>query len=72
MRGFSGYFNPTQLLYLWDLIIAYDSTEVKLDQVCQVDIFKVHSNLTELYKYCRKLKLNRRHIMGMVFDEDIT
>ena len=30
MRGFSGYFPPTQLLYLWDLVIAYDSMEVKI------------------------------------------
>ena len=29
MRGFSGYFAPIQLLSLWDLIIAYDSMEVK-------------------------------------------
>ena len=28
MRGFSGYFPPNQLLYLWDLIIGYDSLEV--------------------------------------------
>ena len=30
MRGFSGYFPPIQLLYLWDLIIAYDSMEVSM------------------------------------------
>ena len=29
MRAFSGYFPPTQLLYLWDLIIGYDSLEVQ-------------------------------------------
>jgi hypothetical protein len=28
MRAFSGHFPPTQLLYLWDLIIAYDSLEL--------------------------------------------
>ena len=28
MRGFSGHFPPSQLLYLWDLVLAYDSMEV--------------------------------------------
>ena len=28
MRGFSGHFPPFQLLYLWDLVLAYDSMEV--------------------------------------------
>ena len=28
MRGFSGHLPPEQLLYLWDLVIAYDSMEV--------------------------------------------
>jgi hypothetical protein len=28
MRAFAGHFPPTQLLYLWDLIIAYDSLEL--------------------------------------------
>ncbi|XP_049802117.1 TBC1 domain family member 19 [Schistocerca nitens] len=28
MRGFSGYLPPEQLLYLWDLVLAYDSLEV--------------------------------------------
>ena len=30
MRGFSGHFPPGQLLYLWDLVLAYDSMEVCL------------------------------------------
>ena len=30
MRGFSGHFPPSQLLYLWDLVLAYDSMEVSL------------------------------------------
>ena len=30
MRGFSGHFPPSQLLYLWDLVLAYDSMEVRL------------------------------------------
>ena len=29
MRGFSGHLPPEQLLYLWDLVIAYDSMEVR-------------------------------------------
>ena len=28
MRGFSGHFPPFQLLFLWDLVLAYDSMEV--------------------------------------------
>jgi hypothetical protein len=28
MRAFSGHLIPEQLLYLWDLILAYDSLEV--------------------------------------------
>ncbi|XP_043482486.1 TBC1 domain family member 19 [Leptopilina heterotoma] len=28
MRGFSGYLPPEQLLYLWDLILGYDSLEI--------------------------------------------
>lgn len=28
MRGFSGHLPPEQLLYLWDLVLAYDSMEV--------------------------------------------
>ncbi|XP_066993745.1 TBC1 domain family member 19 [Anabrus simplex] len=28
MRGFSGHLPPEQLLYLWDLILAYDSLEI--------------------------------------------
>ena len=28
MRGFSGHFPPNQLLFLWDLVLAYDSMEV--------------------------------------------
>lgn len=28
MRGFSGHLPPEQLLYLWDLILGYDSLEV--------------------------------------------
>ncbi|XP_071452876.1 TBC1 domain family member 19 isoform X1 [Hetaerina americana] len=28
MRGFSGHLPPEQLLYLWDLVLAYDSLEV--------------------------------------------
>lgn len=28
MRAFSGHLPPEQLLYLWDLILAYDSLEV--------------------------------------------
>nr|CAD7197748.1 unnamed protein product [Timema douglasi] len=28
MRGFSGHLPPEQLLYLWDMILAYDSLEV--------------------------------------------
>ena len=28
IRGFSGYLQPEQLLYLWDLILAYDSLEI--------------------------------------------
>ncbi len=27
MRGFSGHLLPDQLLYLWDLVLAYDSME---------------------------------------------
>lgn len=28
MRAFSGHLPPEQLLYLWDLIVAYDSLEI--------------------------------------------
>ena len=28
MRGFSGHFPPQQLLYLWDMVLAYDSMEL--------------------------------------------
>ena len=28
MRGFSGHLPPEQVLYLWDLVLAYDSMEV--------------------------------------------
>ncbi|XP_014232590.1 TBC1 domain family member 19 [Trichogramma pretiosum] len=28
MRGFSGHLPPEQLLYLWDLVLAYDSLEI--------------------------------------------
>ena len=28
MRGFSGHLPPEQLLYLWDLILGYDSLEI--------------------------------------------
>jgi len=28
MRAFSGHLPPEQLLYLWDMILAYDSLEV--------------------------------------------
>lgn len=28
MRSFSGHLPPEQLLYLWDLIIAFDSLEI--------------------------------------------
>ncbi|XP_043486314.1 TBC1 domain family member 19 isoform X2 [Polistes fuscatus] len=28
MRGFSGYLPPEQLLFLWDLVLAYDSLEI--------------------------------------------
>lgn len=28
MRAFSGHLPPEQLLYLWDLILAYDSLEI--------------------------------------------
>ncbi len=28
MRGFSGHLPPDQLLFLWDLVLAYDSMEV--------------------------------------------
>ncbi len=30
MRGFSGHLPPDQLLFLWDLVLAYDSMEVCL------------------------------------------
>ena len=30
MRAFSGHLPPEQLLYLWDLVLAYDSMEVIL------------------------------------------
>ena len=33
MRGFSGHFPPSQLLYLWDLVLAYDSMEVSIFQI---------------------------------------
>ena len=29
MRGFSGHLPPEQLLFLWDLVLAYDSMEVR-------------------------------------------
>lgn len=28
MRAFSGHLPPEQLLYLWDIILAYDSLEI--------------------------------------------
>ncbi len=28
MRGFSGHLPPEQLLYLWDVLLAYDTMEV--------------------------------------------
>lgn len=28
MRGFSGHLPPEQLLYLWDLVLGYDSLEI--------------------------------------------
>ena len=28
IRGFSGHLPPEQVLYLWDLVLAYDSMEV--------------------------------------------
>jgi hypothetical protein len=28
MRAFSGHLPPEQLLYLWDMILAYDSLEI--------------------------------------------
>lgn len=28
MRAFSGHLPPEQLLYLWDLVLAYDSLEI--------------------------------------------
>lgn len=28
MRAFSGHLPPEQVLYLWDLILAYDSLEI--------------------------------------------
>jgi len=28
IRGFSGHLPPEQLLYLWDLILGYDSLEI--------------------------------------------
>lgn len=35
MRCFSGYLQPEQLLFLWDVIVAYDSLEiVSLLAVC--------------------------------------
>ena len=52
MRGFSGHFPPFQLLFLWDLVLAYDSMEVlqqavhrevvkkeRLEKVCPRDKF---------------------------------
>lgn len=30
MRGFSGHLPPEQLLFLWDLVLAYDSMEVSI------------------------------------------
>ena len=53
MRGFSGHFPPSQLLYLWDLVLAYDSMEVfPLLAASILSFRKVTSYLQSLAKYC--------------------
>ena len=70
MRGFSGHFPPFQLLFLWDLVLAYDSMEVFKKEfevlhsgVCIVSLSKwsdlCSNKLTESITF--KVYLWRRH-----------
>lgn len=40
MRAFSGHLPPEQLLYLWDLVLAYDSLEITSLLAVSILIFR--------------------------------
>ena len=48
MRGFSGHFPPSQLLYLWDLVLAYDSMEVFPLLAASILSFRYGCNLSPI------------------------
>ncbi len=53
MRGFSGHLPPDQLLFLWDLVLAYDSMEVGLSCGNFTDRFNTNYFFPLFFRYFR-------------------